>query len=146
MSWRRSVGFSVALGWLLLVILAALLAPSTPPSPNLLQTTTPPFQAGHWLGTDPVGYDVLASLLGGARSALLISLPAALFTNVLGGLLGVLAGFFGNTHLRLLRGWVFPKKPAKTPSRPPSTLVNNAAGKLMSRAERAPPNRLDSTS
>ncbi|SNC75311.1 peptide/nickel transport system permease protein [Hymenobacter gelipurpurascens] len=106
MSWKRSVGFFLAVCWLLLVLLAAFLAPTTLPSPNLLQTTTPPFQAEHWLGTDPVGYDVLTSLLSGARSAIFISLPAALCANLLGGLLGVLAGFFGNTRIRILRGWV----------------------------------------
>jgi peptide/nickel transport system permease protein len=102
---RYSIQLIVAGAWLLLVALAAVLAPATAPAPNLLHTTARPFEAGHWLGTDPVGYDVAESLLAGARSAVLISLPAALFANLVGGLLGMLAGFLGNRHLRVSRGW-----------------------------------------
>lgn len=101
-----SLRLSLAIVWLLLVVVAALVAPAAPPAPDLLQTTLPPFQAEHVLGTDPVGYDVAASLLAGARSAVLISLPAALFANLLGGLLGMVAGFFSNSHFRVSRGWV----------------------------------------
>jgi peptide/nickel transport system permease protein len=106
MKRRYSIQLTVALVWLLLVAVAAMLAPTTSLAPNLLHTTVRPLEAGHWLGTDPVGYDVAVSLLAGARSAVLISLPAALFANLAGGLLGVLAGFSGNSRLRVPRGWV----------------------------------------
>ena len=50
---------------------------------------------GHVLGTDQLGRDVLARLLYGARTTLLISLSSALIALVLGGTLGLLSGYFG---------------------------------------------------
>ncbi|QJX45995.1 ABC transporter permease [Hymenobacter taeanensis] len=94
-----------AWGWLLLVGLAALAAPSVSPPPDLLNTLVPPFHMPNWLGTDTVGHDIWNSLLAGARSTLLISLPAALLSNLLGGCLGVAAGFFGNSRLRVATSW-----------------------------------------
>lgn len=52
-----------------------------------------PPSAGHWLGTDEVGRDILARIVHGAR----ISLPVAFITiaiaTVVGGLLGAIAGY-----------------------------------------------------
>jgi peptide/nickel transport system permease protein len=105
MKYRRGYRFGIAWGWLFLVVLAAVAAPSSSPPPNLLHPLAPPFHAPSWLGTDTVGHDIWHSLLAGARSTLLISLPAALFTNILGGSLGVAGGFLGNKRLRLPRSW-----------------------------------------
>jgi peptide/nickel transport system permease protein len=49
--------------------------------------------AGHWLGTDQLGRDLLARVLHGARLALFIGICTVLITAVVGGLLGLLAGF-----------------------------------------------------
>lgn len=95
----------LAWGWLLLLGLAALVAPSASPPPDLLSILVPPFRLPHWLGTDTVGHDIWQSLLAGTRSALLISLPAALLANILGGFLGLAAGFFGNSRLQLPLRW-----------------------------------------
>jgi peptide/nickel transport system permease protein len=74
-------------------------------SPNLLdQTTTMPVgpfggaSGKHWLGLTPVlGQDVLAGLLYGARTSLIISSLATLLSLVLGVSLGLIAGY--------ARGW-----------------------------------------
>lgn len=49
----------------------------------------------HWLGTDRLGRDVLASLVHGTRYALTIGLVAVGISLVIGIVLGALAGYFG---------------------------------------------------
>lgn len=97
---------------LLLMLLAALFAPwlvaADPEAQDLLAPLEPPVWAQaapvedgdvvHWLGTDNLGRDVLARLVYGARTALIVALAAALLTALLGTLLGALAGYFG--------GWI----------------------------------------
>ena len=55
----------------------------------------PPGSAGHPLGTDQLGRDLLARVLYGARIALFIGLCTVLLTATVGALLGLVAGFFG---------------------------------------------------
>lgn len=47
----------------------------------------------HWLGTDDVGRDILARLLYGGRTSLLVGFSSAAISVVLGILLGILAGY-----------------------------------------------------
>lgn len=97
----------LAIGWLSAVLLAAVLAPSTPPAPDLLAISQPPFAAPtHWLGTDAQGLDVAEGILQGARTLLLVSVPATLLTLALGTFLGSAAGFWGNKGARVARGWL----------------------------------------
>ena len=71
--------------------------PYLPAVPDLAQVTLPPFASGkHWLGTDSQGRDVLSTLLFGARTAVLLTLPAALLAAGLGAIAGGAAGFWGN--------------------------------------------------
>lgn len=90
-----------ATGWLTAVCVGAVLAPSGLVAPNLSAISQPPFRAVHWLGTTAQGTDVGLSLLQGARTILLISVPAALLTLLLGALLGSIAGFFQDTRWRI---------------------------------------------
>jgi peptide/nickel transport system permease protein len=100
----------LALAWLLLVSTVGLLAPWLPlpypaAAPDLLQVAVPPgWQLpgpAHYLGTDPLGRDVLAGLVAGAQRLLLLSLPAVLLATAAGALAGGAAGYWGNRHLRL---------------------------------------------
>jgi peptide/nickel transport system permease protein len=93
----------LALGWLTAVLLAALLAPTEALSPDLTHISTPPFCYPHWLGTTAQGLDVGLSMWQGARTLLLVSMPAAVLTLLLGAMLGGAAGFWGNTGWRV--GW-----------------------------------------
>lgn len=52
----------------------------------------------HWLGTDQYGRDTLTRILYGGRSSLAVAGAATAFALVVGGLLGVLSGYY--------RGWV----------------------------------------
>lgn len=99
---------TVAGSWLLVLVLAAGVAPTTAPVPDLARAGSPPFQAPHWLGTDPQGLDVGLALLQGSRTIVLIGVPAAVLTLLLGAGLGSVAGFWGNlfsiSRARLLTG------------------------------------------
>lgn len=93
---RREWRPGVVLGFVFLAVLvAAAVAPSlfTSVDPNAadpLSTLAAP-GAGHLLGTDQNGRDVLARIIHGARPSLLIGLGAAGLGLVAGALLGVLA-------------------------------------------------------
>ncbi|MDQ2187999.1 ABC transporter permease [Alcaligenaceae bacterium A4P071] len=89
---------------LLLIVLATLLAGYLPlPDPltrNLTQRFVPPvwLDAGsiqHVLGTDGQGRDVLARLVHGARTSLVVGLAAVVLSGALGLLLGLVAGWRG---------------------------------------------------
>jgi len=108
LSSRRPLACWLAFAWLALLAGAGLLAPWLPlpyaaATPDLLHVAAPPSWAGtgHYLGTDPLGRDVLAGLLAGARRLLLLSLPATALATTVGALAGAAAGFWGNRHLRL---------------------------------------------
>ncbi|QMT17224.1 ABC transporter permease [Planococcus maritimus] len=51
--------------------------------------------AGHPLGTDDLGRDVLARMMKGGQITLLVGFGAMFFTVLIGGLVGMLAGYYG---------------------------------------------------
>ncbi len=61
----------------------------------------------HWLGTDQSGYDVAAGLVAGSRIAVLVMLTVLGVALLVGGLLGGLAGHFGDERFRAARGRVW---------------------------------------
>ena len=100
----QTPAFAVGAGLLLLILLAALLAPWLAPHDpyvqDLLNRNLPPiwFEKGDWLhplGTDPLGRDYLSRLLYGARISLLIGASVALISGLIGTTMGMLAGYFG---------------------------------------------------
>jgi len=84
--------------WLGVVVLGAVAAPWLPlPEPNELRISDkllPPLSPGHLLGTDGLGRDILSRLAYGARVSLLISVSAVAIGMLVGGLLGMVVGFF----------------------------------------------------
>jgi peptide/nickel transport system permease protein len=95
---RLGVPGWLAIGWLAFTALAAVLAPILPlDDPN--ETTAslvgqPPGTDGHILGGDGLGRDLLSRMVWGARASLLLGAASVLFGLVLGGLLGLVAGYF----------------------------------------------------
>ncbi len=99
---RKGIGVLawIAIGWLALIALLAVLAPFLPLKDPLygvdyLHTKVRYFAPGHILGTDDSGLDVLSRAIWGARSSLLIGVGSILFGTVIGGFLGLVAGYVG---------------------------------------------------
>jgi peptide/nickel transport system permease protein len=96
---RRGPGalFIAAAVWIALVAGAAALADVLPiPSPtdiDFLGKRALP-SAEHWLGNDQLGRDLLARLIYGGRVSLTVGLLAPVIGVVIGGSLGMLAGYF----------------------------------------------------
>lgn len=61
----------------------------------------------HWLGTDADGRDVAATLVSGARVALLTGGVAMGMALLIGLTLGTIAGYYGDERLRVRRGRVW---------------------------------------
>ncbi len=57
----------------------------------------------HWLGTDHIGRDVLAGMIHGTRIAFLVGLISMSIAALIGIIMGSLAGYFGDDHLRMSR-------------------------------------------
>lgn len=66
-----------------------------PTGGSILNSNLPSFSPGHLLGTDATGNDEWSRLLNGGRTSLEIALAVNGIGILLGGLLGVIAGFFG---------------------------------------------------
>jgi peptide/nickel transport system permease protein len=58
----------------------------------------------HWLGLDDGGFDMLSLMIYGARVSLIVGFAAALVAMLVGGTVGLLAGYFGGkTDITLMR-------------------------------------------
>lgn len=89
-------GFWLAVGWLASIALAAILAPWLPiddPTELRVGPAGESPSSDHWFGTDRLGRDVFARALWGARISLVVGAFAISFGLLVGGTLGMLAGF-----------------------------------------------------
>lgn len=110
-------GFGIVLFWILVALLAPLIAPYAPTEQHpemilalpevgeiiasLWQEPKPPdemlyaseSQMVYWLGGDALGRDVLSRMIWGTRTVLLYSLVATFCAYLIGVLLGLLAGY-----------------------------------------------------
>ncbi len=90
------VGGWIAASWLIFVVAVAFLAPLLPfdsPTARGSGPRLPLFTDGHILGTDSSQRDVLARLVFGARASLIVGFGAVAIGMVVGGSLGLIAGF-----------------------------------------------------
>lgn len=94
--------------WLIVVTVAALLAPWLPiDEPDItdffVDNNSPPGTGGHLLGTDQNGFDIFSRLIWGGRVSLIVAVGVLLIGMSVGGLIGLLAGFFrGRTESILM--------------------------------------------
>ncbi len=94
---QRPLGAIGALIILFMVMLAAgagWLAPYDPLETDYGAMLAAP-SAGHWLGTDAYGRDVLSRIIYGSRTALMVGLGASLLGATFGSLIGVASAYFG---------------------------------------------------
>ncbi|MBI5627645.1 MAG: ABC transporter permease [Candidatus Rokubacteria bacterium] len=107
-----AVGGAIALGMLLVAIFADVLAPYEFNDTALLRALQRP-GATHWFGTDELGRDVYSRVIHGARVSMLVGLAATAISIGLGGLIGIVSGYFGRrvdlVLQRLVDAWMaFP--------------------------------------
>ncbi|MBO0875024.1 MAG: ABC transporter permease [Pseudonocardia sp.] len=86
-----AIGAAVAV---LAALLAPLIAPHDPAAANFDIVLAPPLQAGHLLGTDQLGRDVLSRMFYGARSTLAAGVLSTLLGTVVAVPIGLVAGYF----------------------------------------------------
>ena len=96
----RRIGalFIFAVAWIVLIGLAAIFANwlpiQSPTDMDLLAKRAAPFSEGHLLGTDHLGRDELSRLIHGGRVSLTVGLLAPVIGVLIGGCLGIVAGYF----------------------------------------------------
>ena len=111
---KIGIGFWIAAFWLVLITFLAVFAPVLPfkePNQNFIvfeqkenpitgkiqdRPIQPPYSPDgeHWLGTDQDARDILSRSIHGARISLAVGALTALFGIVVGGALGMIAGYF----------------------------------------------------
>ncbi len=101
-AWRRLARDPVAVvcgSILLLILLAAIFAPylslHDPYKTSMARRLLPVGDARHWLGTDELGRDLLSRLIYGARMSLFMGFVPVIVATLIGGTLGVIAGYCG---------------------------------------------------
>ena len=84
---------------LLLIVLLAIFAPwlglDDPSKMSVARRLKPPGTPGHILGTDELGRDMLSRLIFGARLSLFTGFMPVAIATLIGGMLGVVAGYAG---------------------------------------------------
>ena len=98
----------VGLGMLIVIVLVAVFAPliaTYDPAVSADVTSAdvynPPSQQP-WFGTDDAGKDVFSSFIYGARVSLIVGFFAAFISVIIGGVIGIAAGFYGGRTENLL--------------------------------------------
>ena len=90
----------------LLMVIQGLAAPillrADPTAIDVERILAPP-SASHWLGTDDFGRDLLSRIVYGTRLSLFVGFSVLLFILVLGGFLGMIAGYFPAADAVIMR-------------------------------------------
>lgn len=90
---KALVGIMILLAFVLIALLAPILAP-TDPSAQLFTPMAPPSGA-HWLGTTSSGQDIYSQLVWGTRQSLVIGLVAGIAATIISVLIGVTSAYLG---------------------------------------------------
>ncbi len=100
-SWVGMIGAGLVLFWVLVALLADLIAPFDPLATILPYATPGTLDEAtgkvFWLGTDHIGRDILSRIIHGSRTVLIWSVVATASAYVTGVFMGLAAGY--------LRGW-----------------------------------------
>jgi peptide/nickel transport system permease protein len=89
-----ALGFTIVLGFLVMVVFAPLLTSygyAEQDIPSMLQGPS----RAHWLGTDHLGRDLWSRIVYGSRIALSVALPAVSIALTAGVIVGLVAGYVG---------------------------------------------------
>jgi peptide/nickel transport system permease protein len=91
------IGSVLVLFFIALALLADVIAPYDPLQQDLVQRLKPP-SGEHWLGTDDFGRDVLSRVIHGSRVSLRLGIVAVAVALLVGGTIGLLAGYYGGLY------------------------------------------------
>jgi peptide/nickel transport system permease protein len=88
------VGLAIVIIFVLLALLAPVLAPYEPLKQNIPASLATP-SAEHWFGADKLGRDIFSRMLHGARISLFVGFGVVLMASLFGTLVGLVAGYRG---------------------------------------------------
>lgn len=108
---KLGVLFYLSLSWLILILIFAAFADvipgiADPNRINIADKAKPPFTDGYLLGTDNLGRDILSRIIHGARVSTVISVSAVFTGMIVGGTLGLTAGYLRGRYESLVMGVV----------------------------------------
>lgn len=95
--WNLSItiGLVLTVGFLAIALVSFFYLPSDPNVPNIRDRLLPPGSAGHFLGTDILGRDIVSQLMVGARTSILVGAGGATIALVIGAAFGLAAAAGG---------------------------------------------------
>jgi len=108
--WTRAntglfLGGAILVVVIICMAIPGLITPGDPLALNLGARLLGPGTAGHSLGTDALGHDVLRLIVFGARPSVLIALVAVAFGCTLGVTLGLISGYVGGWLDAVIMRW-----------------------------------------
>ena len=89
-----AIGVLVVLAWVVLALLAPLIAPVDPFQQNIADRLTDPNDS-YLMGTDELGRDIFSRVLHGGRITIPAGLAVIVIDGILGTVIGALAGYLG---------------------------------------------------
>lgn len=95
------IGAALLIGFLIVALLGAAIAPYDPAAQDLLALLDPP-SAEHWFGTDEIGRDIASRIIAGTRITLVIAGASVLCAGLAGVALGLITGYCGGAVDRVL--------------------------------------------
>ena len=89
---------AILTAFVLVALLADLVAPADPARQSLTQRLRPPGHAtaqgfSYWMGTDELGRDLLSRVIHGARASMVVAVASVAVSLVIGAALGLIAGW-----------------------------------------------------
>ncbi|MGH6885113.1 MAG: ABC transporter permease, partial [Geminicoccales bacterium] len=97
-SWPAMLGLTLVVFWVVVALLAPLLAPYDPNANDYAALANPFPSAEHWLGTDNQGRDILSRIIWGARTVLIVAPIAVVIAYAIGCAMGLVAGYKGGWY------------------------------------------------
>ena len=98
-SWLGMIGVGIIAFWVLIALLAPLIAPF-PPNATLQPFAMPGAEYAEggtfWLGADHIGRDILSRIMWGSRAVLIFAPLATLSAYIVGILMGLAAGYLSS--------------------------------------------------
>ncbi len=88
-----ALGLGIIVFFVILALASPLIAPYSTTARSCAVFAPP--SGAHWLGCDDGGIDVLSEIISGGRVSLIIGFAATLIAMVIGGGVGIAAGYFG---------------------------------------------------